>query len=146
MVTSRKQRSRTHLSSKTETATPSLSMVASSRKRRSWSSIGWKELIFISLFIAGLVSSITMFRLAILCDWGTRTDQHHLSIDPPRKSPSMSLAYRQSYGFFNDISDQNWKLIQQRAQRAHTIVEQEPQLMPGSSPFSWYPNDLEVSP
>jgi hypothetical protein len=142
---SRKQRSRTYLSSKTETATPSLStMVASSRKRRSWSYIGWKELAFISLFMAALLSSITMLKLAIRSDWGT--DHHNLLIDPPRPSPSASLAYRQSYGFFNDISDRNWKLIRQRAQRAHKIVEQEPQLMPGSSPSTWYPNDLEVSP
>jgi hypothetical protein len=132
-----------------ETATPSLTMVASIRKRRSWSYNRPQELILLALFIAVLLSSISLFRSATLSDWNV--DHDCLSIDPPilSRPSSASLAYRQSYGFFNDISDQNWRLIQQRAQRVHTLVEQEHRLMPGSSrdsPSMWYPNDLEVSP
>jgi hypothetical protein len=143
-ISSRKQRSGTNIRLKPETTTPrqSLSMLASCRKRKSWSYISWKELVFISLFIASLLSSITLFRLATLSDWDA--DHQYLLIDP-RTPPSASLAYRQSYGFFNDILDHNWRLLQQRAQRAHKIVEYEPQLIPGNSPSTWYPNDLEVS-
>lgn len=147
MAISRKQRPGISIRSKPEAATPSLTnTMASSRKRRSWSCIRWKELIFISIFIAGLLSSTTMFRLATLSEWDA--DHQYLSIDPPPRPSLGTLAYRQSYGFFNDISDRNWRLIQQRAQRAHTLVEQEPQSTLGNnrdSPSTWYPNDLEVS-
>jgi hypothetical protein len=148
---SRKETSGTSIRSKPETATPSITLMASSRKRRSWPCMRWKwkELILLSLFIAALLSSLTLLRSATLSEWDA--DHDCLSMDPPlllRRS-SASLANRQSYGFFNDISDRNWMLIQQRAQQAHTIVEQEHRLMPGTnraSPSMWYPNDLEVSP
>jgi hypothetical protein len=138
MVISPKQRSGTNIRLK-----QSLSMLASSRKRKSWSYISWKEPVFISLFIAILLSLITSFRLATLySDWDA--DHQYFLIDPPTP-PSTSLASRQSYGFFNDILDHNWRLIQHRAQLAHKIVEYEPQLIPGNSPSTWYPNDPEVS-
>jgi hypothetical protein len=145
----RKETSRTSIRSNPETATPSITMMASSRKRRSRSYMFWKELFYLCLFLAALQSFITIFRSAALFDWDV--DHQSLSIDPPILSrPSLaSLADRQSYGFFNDISDWNWVLIQQRAQRAHTIVEQEHRLTPVTnrdSPSTWYPNDLEVSP
>jgi hypothetical protein len=145
----RKEISRTSIRSKPEKATMSLTIMASIRKQKRGTSIRWKELISLSLFIAALLSSLRIFRSGALSDWNV--DHQYLRKDPPIRSrpSSASLAYRQSYGFFNDISDQNWRLIQQRAQRVHTLVEQEHRLMPGSSrdsPSMWYPNDLEVSP
>jgi hypothetical protein len=142
-VINRKQRSGTSIRYKPETAPPSLTTMASSRKRRSWSYIRWKELMFLSLFISFLLGWIK-----ILSNWNV--DHQYLPIDPliPSRPSSTSLAYSQSYGFFSNISDRNWKLIQQRSQRAHSLVEQEPRLTPGSnrdSPSMWYPNDLEVS-
>jgi hypothetical protein len=144
----REQRSGTCIYSKAETATPSRTMLAKSQKPTQGTYFNFKKLIILSLIIAFLLNSITIFRSTILSDWDVDHDQ--LSIDPPILSrPSWaSLAYRQSYGFFNDISDPNWRRIQQRAQRAHKLVEKEHRLLSGTNrngPSMWYPNDLEVS-
>jgi hypothetical protein len=145
----REQKSGTYIYSKAETATPSLTMLARSRKPKQGTYISLKRLFFLSSIIVFLLNSITIFRNPILSDWDV--DHNYISIDPPILSrPSWaSLAYRQSYGFFNDISDPNWRRIQQRAQRAHKLVEKGHRLMSGTNrngPSMWYPNDLEVSP
>jgi hypothetical protein len=124
-------------------------MAAQNQKRKSATSISSTQLIYLIIFIAVLQTSITVFRSGTLSNFGA--DNHLRSIQAPllSKASPTSLAYRQSYGFFNDISDQNWKRIQQGAQRAHTLVEKEHRSMPETStdsPSMWYPNDLEVSP
>jgi hypothetical protein len=37
-------------------------------------------------------------------------------------SASTSLASRQSYGFFNDIPDRDWKHMQENAERTHNSI------------------------
>jgi hypothetical protein len=147
----RKERSGTSIRSKPETATPSKTnnVMANRRKRRLSPCRRWKEMLLLFLFLAVLLSSIKLLRSVRLVDWDG--GNQYLAIDQSLRSrpSSASLAYRQSYGLFNDISDFNWGLMQQRAQRAHEIVEQEDALMPDNNrdnPSSWYPNDLEVSP
>jgi hypothetical protein len=124
-------------------------MEAQNRIRKSATSIRTTQLIYLIIFIAVLQTSITVFRSGTLSDFGA--DNHLRSIQAPihSKASPPSLAYRQSYGFFSDISDRNWKRLQQGAQRAHTLVEKDHRSVPETStdsPSMWYPNDLEVSP
>jgi acetylglutamate kinase len=125
-------------------------MAAQNQKRKSATSIRSTQLLYLIIFVAVLHTSVNLFLGATLSDFGA-DNHHHRSIDAPllSKASPMDLAYRQSYGFFNDISDQNWKRLQQGAQRAHTLVEKKHRSMPETrheSPSAWYPNDLWVSP
>jgi hypothetical protein len=124
-------------------------MAAQNRKWKSATSIRSTQLVYLIIFIAVLHTSVNLFLGNSLSGCGA--DNRLRLIDAPLLSQpsSMDLAYRQSYGFFNDISDQNWKRLQQGAQRAHTLLEKKHRSMPETShesPSAWYPNDLWVSP
>jgi hypothetical protein len=53
-----------------------------------------------------------------------------------------TLAQDQSYGFFDDIDDFNWKMMQERAMRRHNHRFIDP-LKFRSEPSRWYMNNYE---
>lgn len=55
---------------------------------------------------------------------------------------SYTLAYQQSYGFFDDIDDYNWKLMQDRVMQRNNHNFKDP-LKFRSEPARWYMNNYE---
>jgi hypothetical protein len=108
-----------------------------------------KKLVFLALFVVAVQSVISLFLGFTLSECDD---------DPGRKSSpgvldaitsvSTALAYRESYGFFDDITDSSWMLMKQRAQRTHSLVVKDHRLAPEAnqeSPTEWYRNDLQVN-
>jgi len=66
--------------------------------------------------------------------------QENASVSP---SPSIGLAFTQSYGFFNDITDESWERMQDRARN---MVQYEHESWPEKgyeNPIQWYLNNLQ---
>jgi hypothetical protein len=107
-----------------------------------------KQLIFISLVITALLSSL--LRLHDLRQYelsSSFVDSDVATLLPLLiSSPavvSTSLAFKQSYGLFNDIPDQRWELMRQRAHEEHTFGQKDPSSMLKIQ-FGDFMNNLEV--
>jgi hypothetical protein len=115
-----------------------------------------KQLLFISLVITALLSSLSLFHAVRYSECSSHfadTDVATLLLPPSLlySSPavvSTSLAFKQSYGLFNDIPDQRWELIRQRAHEVHGHILKNPSSKPKvetDSPIIEYLSNQEVS-
>jgi hypothetical protein len=74
-----------------------------------------------------------------------------LTTFPGKRLKGASLAYQQSYGFFNDILDHNWRLMQERAWSSlHVKGQALPYILHSSNHenptlVSSYLNNMQVS-
>jgi hypothetical protein len=92
------------------------------------------QLLFISLVITALISSLLRLhdlRHYELSSSFVNTDVGTLLplVISSLAVVSTSLASKQSYGLFNDIPDQRWELMRQRAHEDHTFDQKDPSSM-----------------
>jgi hypothetical protein len=112
------------------------------------------QLILVALVIAVLLNQLSLFHTEIKSECSSYfvdTDvATHLPPSLLTSSPSVvstSLAFKQSYGLFNDIPDQIWKLMRKGAHEEHTYVPKDPSAMPKiqhDNPTHEYMSNLKV--
>jgi hypothetical protein len=124
------------------------------RERQHW--LTPSKLILIILSIAIFLSSLSLYHAVTYSECGsddfvhnddaTATTLLQLFISSPA-AVLTSLASRQSYGLFNDIPDQRWHLMRERAHRDHTYVPKDPSSTPKirhDNPIIEYLSNVEV--
>jgi hypothetical protein len=103
-------------------------------KRRQWTI---SQLLVIALIVAVLLSSLSLFHAVISSECSSHfVDTGFATHLPPSllsSSPavvSTSLAFKQSYGLFNDIPDQRWELMRKGAHEVHGHILKNPSCKP----------------
>jgi hypothetical protein len=86
-------------------------------ERRKWTRAHPKNFFLAAVFFAACSSSLSLiFLVSVSRESGTLPGEDFLLSTQARVlGRSTVLAYQQSYGFFDDIPDESWKLMQQRA-------------------------------
>lgn len=126
-------------------------------KRKLWSPT--RQIVTLALAAAVSLSSVSLFHGLTLSDCAFFLDANAvlppLSMSPPpphasqHNKASTSLAYVQSYGLIDDVSDKSWELIRKRAHEAHTFTSSDPQAekerIEHDNPVEWYLGSREVS-
>jgi hypothetical protein len=107
-----------------------------------------RKAFLLAILVVFLRSSMMLFDAA---DFDYLDGVHPaLSLETQRlgspASASTSLASKQSYGFFNDIPDRNWKYMQEKAKRTHDSIRKTRSSRPpteGESSTSQILNSLQ---
>jgi hypothetical protein len=97
------------------------------RRKRTWALP--KKIFLAAVAFAAFTSSLSLtFGVSISRELGILPDDSLLDAQGARVLGSTFLAYQQSYGFFDDIPDESWKLMQQRAQKSPSSQYSNPGL------------------
>jgi hypothetical protein len=102
------------------------------------------------LFFAAVVFAVFTSSLSLICgvpasrDLGNWTDEILLNAQA-KAFGSTFLAYQQSYGFFDDVPDESWKLMQQRALKSSHYGNPGLPETADENPDEGYLNNLQVS-
>jgi hypothetical protein len=91
------------------------------RKRSKW------HLAHLTAAFAVVLGFLSFSRLGTLtsCDRDVNMEVGNPSLLSNGRKYTPSLASRQSYGFFDDIQDDSWKLMQERARSSISYADQE---------------------
>jgi hypothetical protein len=106
------------------------------------------QLILIALVIAVILSQLSLFHAVINAECSSSfvdTDWEVLTSSP--SVVSTSLAFKQSYGLFNDIPDQRWELMRKGAHDEHGYALTNPSSKPKiehDNPIIEYLSKIEV--
>jgi hypothetical protein len=105
-----------------------------------------------TLFLAAVVFAAFTSSLLLICgvavsrELGNLPDDFLLSAQSKVHLGSTFLAYQQSYGFFDDIPDESWILMQQRALKSsHYGSPGLPEITDEKNPDEDYLSNLQVS-
>jgi hypothetical protein len=111
------------------------------------------QLLFVALIITVLISSLLQVHVLQSSECSSdfvhndvATTLRELHVSSPAVL-STSLASQQSYGLFNDIPNQRWDLMRERAHGDHTYVQKEASSMPKIrqvNPIMEYLSNLKV--
>jgi hypothetical protein len=104
------------------------------------------------IFLAAVVFAAFTSSLSLICGVAVSRELGNLPVDflfnaQAQAFGSGLLAYQQSYGFFDDIPDESWKLMQQRALKSSSSHYGNPSLpeTTDDNPGEGYLNKLQVS-
>ena len=99
-------------------------------------------LVFAGFEIRSLISNpLTM--IDIVENSNNATEPKFESTGQPTEIPDFSLAYNQSFGFFDDIPNASWRLMQQRVkERINHKVPNNPMYNAHLAP-AWYQQNFE---
>jgi hypothetical protein len=113
-------------------------------KRRQWRSI-WYLTQFIGA-LAVLFYSVALIKLSTVskCDQDVNMMVIHPNEFNGQNTKTRTLSSRQSYGFFDDISDDSWKLQQERARASRMYANPENPEEYYQYPIYWYTQNLQV--
>lgn len=119
-------------------------MVATKRQQIT---LSWK-IVFRTTYVAVILCLFSLARLATFSDCGHdenhKVDQRLLNGPQTTAQAPYSLASRQSYGFFDDIVDDSWKLMQERARSSVNYIDRAQLERDHKYPGSWYMQNLQV--
>lgn len=114
------------------------------RNKGSFSHLVWLVAVIIA-FVVGVQTGLISSHSATVANTGTSSaliTSTKKSVGGSGAKDSFKLAFEQSYGFFDDISDYNWKLMKQRAQsRINHKFASSTKFY--SEPARWYMNNFE---
>jgi hypothetical protein len=117
-------------------------------KRQQWGS-RW-HLTQIIAALAVMISLAVLLKLSAVskCDQDVNMakieNKHPNQLNGP-KTQTPSLSSRQSYGFLDDIPDDSWKLLQERARASTSYANPDnPEEGHQYSNVHWYLNNLQV--
>jgi hypothetical protein len=71
-------------------------------------------------------------------------NKHPNEFNGPKTQKTPSLSSRQSYGFLDDITDDSWKLLQERVRSSTMYANPENPAEGYQSPMHWYMKNLQV--
>jgi hypothetical protein len=95
------------------------------------------------VILAAFTSSLSLiWGVSVNRELGNLPDDFLLSAQHAKGLGSTFLAYQQSYGFFDDIPDESWKLMQQHALKTSSSQYSYPGLPEATDE---YLNNLQVS-
>lgn len=106
-----------------------------------------KKVFLAAVVFAALTSSLSLIcGVSVSRELGNLPDDFLLNVQAGVLG-STFLAYQQSYGFFDDIPDESWKLMQQRAQKSLSFFNDNPGLPEtiDENADEGYLNNLQVS-
>jgi hypothetical protein len=117
-------------------------------KRQPWGS-RW-NLTHIIGALAVLLCSAALFKLSTVsnCDQDVNRNigvvaKHPNQLNGPKKTTT-SLSSQQSYGFLDDISDDSWKLLQERARSTSMYANPDNPEQDHQHTMLWYMRNLQV--
>jgi hypothetical protein len=115
------------------------------RRKRTWALP--KKIFFAAVVFAAITSSFSLISgVSVSRELGNFPDDFILNAQAKEFGPGI-LAYQQSYGFFDDIPDESWKLMQRRAHKFSFSHYSNPSLPEATdaNPEVGFLNNLQVS-
>jgi hypothetical protein len=114
-------------------------------KRQRWGSRC--NLTHITATFAVVLCFATLLKLGTFskCDHDVnimKVDNNPNQLNGQKRTPSLSS--RQSYGFFDDILDDSWKIMQERARASSSYSNRENPEEFFKYPMHWYMSNLQV--
>jgi hypothetical protein len=114
-------------------------------ERRQWTWTLPKKLFLASVVFATVTSSLLLIcGVSVSRELGNLPDDFLINAQA-KELGSTLLAYQQSYGFFDDIPDESWKLMQQRALKSSHYGNPGLPETTDKNPDEDYLNNLQVS-
>jgi hypothetical protein len=115
-------------------------------KRQQWRHS--RQLVTLSFIIAAILCALSFVRLVSFPDCqqdeGISISTQNLQ-QPTLLTPPSSLSSQQSLGFFNDITDASWKIMQTRARGSFKYKDPNYPERGHHYPTLWYLDNLQVS-
>jgi hypothetical protein len=113
-------------------------------RRQPWGSR--RRITFIIGALAVAMCSAALIKLSTVsnCDQDVHMMVENKLNGPIKSQTTPTLSSRQSYGFFDDIPDGSWKLLQERARASHMYANPENPEEGYQYPMFWYMSNLQV--
>ena len=117
------------------------------QERRKWTLSLPRKISVAIIVLAAFTSSLSLIcGVSVSRELGNLPDDFLLNAQA-RALGSTFLAYQQSYGFFDDIPDESWKLMQQHALKSLSFHYRDPSLPEATvaNPEKGFLNNMQVS-